>query len=283
MATIAAVHDLSGVGRCSLAAAIGVLTAMGHHCCPLPTASLSAQTGFEHYSSTDLTHQMREYLGRWDEMGLELDLFYSGFLGSPEQPEILADFLSQPHRRDMWVMVDPVMGDHGRMYPCFDREYLRALRRLLPHAHLITPNLTELCLLADRPTHALDQYTPKDCLDIAREICGGRLSQVVVTGIVQGDRVTNLAIDLERDFVAEIPSPYTHTSYSGTGDLFACVVCGSLAQGLDLRESVERAADFVRRAVALSEGADPRYGVHYEKCIHLLTQSYRGPTQYSDG
>ena len=149
---VAAVHDLSGLGRCSLSVILPVLSVMGIQCCPLPTAVLSAHTAFPAAKSAsflDLTPEMEQGTRHWRELGMDFDAIYSGFLGSARQISVLRQFIHDFRREDTLVLVDPVMGDHGKVYRTYTPEMCRLMGELAAQADLITPNATEAAILLE--------------------------------------------------------------------------------------------------------------------------------------
>ena len=182
---VAAVHDLSGLGRCSLSVILPVLSVMGVQCCPLPTAVLSAHTAFPAAKSAsflDLTPEMEQGARHWRELGMDFDAIYSGFLGSARQISVLRQFIHDFRREDTLVLVDPVMGDHGKVYRTYTPEMCRLMGELAAQADLITPNATEAAILleedyANAPTTqaGMENWLARLSLD-------GRRS-VVITGV----------------------------------------------------------------------------------------------------
>ena len=145
---VAAIHDLSGYGRASLTTIIPILSNMKVQVCPVPTAILSTHTGgFEGYSFIDLTDYMQEHIAHWKRLDLEFDCIYSGFLGSPKQIEIVADFIDYFGKKSKFIVVDPVMGDNGKLYSTMDNEMVVGMRKLIKKADIITPNFTEVMYL----------------------------------------------------------------------------------------------------------------------------------------
>ena len=274
MAQIITAHDLSGVGRCSLNAAIPILSAMGHHCLALPTAILSNQTGFGDYSYLDLTGEIPAYLEHWKRRSLRPDAIYTGFLGSEAQPAMIAERLISQYP-DAFVLVDPVMGDAGELYSCFDRNYVREMKRLVAHAHLITPNPTELFLLSDLPPDTdWSNLSDQEFLKIASEIASGTLKQIIVTGCRSKELAQILHIDLEHQAVYRLNYRDTGVGYSGTGDIFASVLCGAVMRGTPLAEAVKLASDFISLALGkLSPENDPREGIPFELYLGRLVSN----------
>ncbi len=273
---IVAVHDLSGLGRCSLAVVMPVLAALGVRACPLPTAALSAHTAFPPVGElvfTDLTHQMEGILAHWKALGAEFDGFYSGFLGSPEQMDILARHLPALRRPGFLAMVDPVMGDNGHTYRTYTAEMCEKMAELAAQADIITPNLTEAAILLG------EDYDPRpDAAKVSdwlhRLSLDGRRS-VIVTGVSAAPGQTGAAC-LERatgeTHIAQAPE--AAGCFSGTGDLFAAVAFGKLLSGAAPADACDVAAEFVSRAsqATLDRGGNPVEGADFEPLLGLLTR-----------
>lgn len=281
MKKVALINDLSGFGKSSLAAAIPVISVMGIQACPLPTAVLSAQSEFEHYHCVDFTEEMDHFTEQWKRMGESFDGIYSGYLASPAQMEKVKHFLNVFGNEKVLYLADPVMGDHGQTYDMFSEDFLTEMKLLTKEASVITPNLTELCLLADEDYQALvSQKDSPDYLTQIEEICkklaekANREQTVIVTGILQqkpeGEFIGVLAVSAEETHFVE--TPHTGKSFCGTGDLFASVVCGSLIKGLTVAEAIEKATGFLQPAIeeASREGSHRNYGVPFEKYLSLL-------------
>lgn len=274
MKQIIAVHDLSGFGRCSLSVVMPTLAAMGVRACALPTAYLSAHTAFppcEHAVFLDLTAQMEATLAHWEELHAQFDGFYSGFLGAPEQMEILERCLSHQRRDGFLAMVDPVMGDGGKPYRTYTPQLCRKMAQLAAHADLITPNLTEAAILLN------EDYDPSPAPEKAaawlrRLSLDGRRS-VIITGLsLQGDALGAGCFDRETDRVEFAQAPLAHGVFSGTGDLFASVALGKLLAGESLPAATQAAVEFVSLAAraTLERGGDPVEGADFEPLLHLL-------------
>lgn len=247
---IAAINDFSGFGRCSLTVSIPIISAAGIQCCPLPTAILSNHTGYNDYYFDDYTDRMKPYYRKWQKLGLHFDAIYSGFLGSERQIDIVSDFIEEFSSPDTIIIIDPVMGDDGRMYDTLTGELCRSLKKLAAHADILTPNVTEACILTDTP------YTAKPDEAAINTITDKLLSfgckNVVITGILMNNTIGNLICSSSGER-SMITSPLLGTSRAGTGDVFASVIAADIVNGLSLEESVKRAADFVSKAILLSD------------------------------
>ena len=281
MKKIALINDLSGFGRCSLTAAIPVISAMGIQACPLPTGVLSAQTGFDSYFCDDYTERMDCFINEWKKMNVSFDGIYSGFLVGPAQIKKVLLFLEQFKSENNLYMLDPVLGDNGEVIKIYNEEFLCEMKKLVRFADVITPNLTELCLLTDTNYKELTLYKKdEDYLERIEQIAKGLINttnpnlKMVVTGIIRQkddkEYIGNLVV--ENSASTYVESAYIKQSFSGTGDLFASVVCGSLIQGNCLDYSVKKAVDFLQTAIedAAKENVDSRHGVFFERYLSKL-------------
>ena len=270
---IAAIHDLSCFGRCSLTIALPVLSAMGCQCCPLPTALLSAHTGFSGNTFLDLTVEMGRIADHWAAMDLQFDAIYSGFLGSADQVDTVARFFDTFKKSDTAVIVDPVMGDHGTAYRTCTPELCRGMRVLAENSDVITPNLTEAALLLDRPYEEVRQA---DAYEVVRRLSVGGRRSVVLTGYFSEPGQTGaLCFDRDSGESKAVQTPREPQDFSGTGDLFASVLAGGVARGVPLFQAAQAAADFVRDCIArtLAEGLTEQDGVDFEPLLGQLTSS----------
>ncbi len=270
---IAAIHDLSCFGRCSLTIALPVLSAMGCQCCPLPTALLSAHTGFPGNTFLDLTVEMGRIADHWAAMDLQFDAIYSGFLGSADQVDTVARFFDTFKKSDTAVIVDPVMGDHGTAYRTCTPELCRGMRVLAENSDVITPNLTEAALLLDRPYEEIRQA---DAYEVVRRLSLGGRRSVVLTGYFSEPGQTGaLCFDRDSGESKAVQTPREPQDFSGTGDLFASVLAGGVARGVPLFQAAQAAADFVRDCIArtLAEGLTEQDGVDFEPLLGQLTSS----------
>lgn len=271
---VAAIHDLSGFGRGSLTAVIPVLSAMKFQVCPLPTALLSTHTGgFENYVFEDLTDLMQPIADHWKKLNIQFDAIYSGFLGSASQIDIVSNFIDDFSCADQIVLVDPVLGDEGKLYGPFDNEIVDEMKRLVEKADIITPNMTEACLLLDR------QYTENISVDNLKSWLKS-LSEmgpemVIITSVKAEDypdKSLVAAYNRMDNRFWQIECAYVPASYPGTGDLFASVLLGSLMQGDSLPIAIERSVNFVLTSIHTTFGHQipQRYGVLFERMLGSL-------------
>lgn len=278
---IAVINDLSGFGRCSLTAAISVIASMGVQPCPLPTAILSGQTGYPSYFYDDYIDKMDEFRREWKKMGVSFDGIYTGFMSDGRQIEKVFDFLDTFYRKKTFLLTDPIMGDDGRRFGLCTPEFLGMMKELTARADIITPNLTELCLLTDTDFRMIELMTDEKHLltiveQMARNVMDRGTKAVVVTGIRFTDssdgvqKMGNLAVTRKEKFLSAFP--FVGESYSGTGDLFASVIAGGRARGDKLEKSMETAGRLIGLALEDSvRGKVPRNdGVDYEQYLWML-------------
>lgn len=267
---VAAIHDLSCFGRCSLTIALPVLSAMGCQCCPLPTALLSAHTGFTGGSFLDLTEEMQRIADHWARIDIHFDGIYSGFLGSAAQIGTVRQFIGR-FRGTGLVVIDPVLGDHGQAYRTCTPELCNGMRRLAESADIITPNLTEASLLLEQSYETIQAIDPAET--VRRLSLEGRRS-VVLTGYSTGDGQTGaLCFDRADGSIQAVQVQRVPRDFSGTGDLFTSVLTGAMVKGVPLIQAAQAAADFVQSCAArtLAAGNTDGEGVDFEPLLGTLT------------
>ncbi|WP_339349800.1 pyridoxamine kinase [Bifidobacterium indicum] len=271
---VAAVHDMCGYGKCSLTAAIPILSAAGCDVCPVPTALFSAHTMFKDYTFHDTTEMLPGYLDAWRKEGVDLDGIYSGFLGSAEQVDIIRRMYREYPRA--LRLVDPVMGDGGAMYPTYTEEMCKAVVRLVDGADLLMPNLTEVSLLTGLPYEGQDLNDDQVEKRLARLLEMGARN-VIIKGIDRGDgKLRNFVASANQDGAGgkrELVHEKLPFMIHGTGDAFASSLCGAVFAGRGLADAAQIAGEFVRSAMQHTRN-QPNYqerGVSFELDLGLLT------------
>ena len=250
---LALINDVTGFGRCSVTVELPIISALKIQCCPLPTALLSVHTGFANYFMDDFTDRMENYIDSWKKNSLNFDAIATGFLGSAAQIDITRRVIKNFPAA---VIIDPVMGDHGKIYRTYTPEMCRRMRELLEFADLVTPNLTEACELlgASYPAGGVvsDSQMATMAANIAAKTRGGR---VIITGISldidDGTNITNIVFDGGQiDFVT---SKKIGSDRSGSGDVFFAVAAASWLNGETLTNATRKAANFVGKCIAHAE------------------------------
>lgn len=280
---IAVINDLSGLGRCSLIAAISTISAMGVQPCPLPTAILTAQTEYPTYYCDDYTDKMEVFRQEWKKLGKRFDGIYTGFVASEEQIGHIFDFIHTFKEEDTFLLVDPVMGDDGIQYDMFTPKLLEEMRRLAKCADVITPNLTELCLLTKASYSELSKIREyrtllKEITVLARAFMEEGPEHVIVTGVRFTDEkeqamMGNLYVTTKEAQMYAFP--YIGGSYSGTGDLFASCLAAGIARGDAVQKTIQMAGEFLEMALtdSVREQIPEQDGVNYEKYLWKLMKS----------
>ncbi len=266
---VLAINDISCVGKCSLTATLPILSACGVECTVLPTALLSTHTGgFTGYTFQDLTEEIPKITAHWKSLGLRFDYVYSGYLGSIAQIDLVIRITKELLAPNGKLIVDPVMGDNGKLYDGFTREYVAEMRSLCKMADYILPNETEACYLTELP-YPLGENTTNALQKLAK-LC----PRPIITGIARENKIAMA-------YMEENPSLIQQENVSGffcgAGDVFASAFVACLANGKSQAESIAIASEFVSACIRRSarEIPDKRYGLPFEKEIFSLLQKLR--------
>lgn len=273
--SVAAIHDLSGFGRCSLSVISPVLSVMGVQSVAVPTAVLSTHTGgFGDVVMEDLTSYIPQALAHYKRIGLSFDCIYTGFLASSEQIDHCVDFIEA--YPNALTVVDPVMGDNGRTYRTYTDQMCKRLLDLVHRADVITPNKTEMFLLLQEPFDPMPlTFSRAKSYLVKLSELGPK--QVIVTGVELADMtVSNIGYDRDTNTFWRVVCHYVPQSYPGTGDVFASIVVGSLLNGDSLAIAMERATRFLEMTIkaTYSYGTDPKQGILLEKNLGWLVKAH---------
>ena len=266
----AVINDFSGFGRCSIAVALPVLSAMRVQPCALPTAILSNHTGYPSYHFDSYTEKMRPYANEWKKLDLRFDTIFSGFLGCSEQIDIVLDFFKDFKSGNNIIIVDPVMADNGKIYSTYSKELCDKMKSLAEHADIITPNVTEACILAGEE-YVGEDISKEFAKKLADKLSGG-VRSVVITGIASKDTMTTFVFDKESGEYHSVNTKRIKESYPGTGDLFASVLCGAVTNGSSLLEATQFAAKFVEETTEYTSHFDTDHndGISFEPFLDKL-------------
>ncbi|MCF0230805.1 MAG: bifunctional hydroxymethylpyrimidine kinase/phosphomethylpyrimidine kinase [Enterococcus sp.] len=272
---IAAVHDLCGYGKCSLGVAIPVLSAAGCDVCPVPTAVFSNHTAFPKWFAHDVTDDLQEYIDIWEEIGIDIDVIYSGFLGSEKQVELICE-LYERYPNALRV-VDPVMADHGKVYPTYTPKLCAAMAKLSCKADILTPNLTEACIILDRKWHG-SNIEDSEAAEILSYLLESGAKSVVLKGIQRDNDTKILNFVGNKDNgkmeVQQTENDYIDCALHGTGDLFCSAMLAAILDGKTLYDATVFASDLICEAIPLS-AKQPEYkdrGVSFEPLLGKITE-----------
>ena len=268
---VAAIHDISGLGKCSLTAALPVLSAAGVSVGVLPTAVLSTQTGgLNNYTYRDLTPDLRGIMAHWRSIGIKFDAIYSGFLGSFEQADIVLDFATKFKSENAVFLCDPAMADNGELYNTFDDSFVDQMKKLCSMADIITPNVTEATLMLGReyikPPYTVE-YIEQLIFDLSDSLY---VNNIVLTGVELSDnQIGAAAYNSKTGKISYSLRKKIEGMFHSTGDLFASSLLGAILNDFDISKACEIAIDFTVSSITktVEIGGDSRFGLCFEKCL----------------
>lgn len=297
---IAVINDISGFGRCSITVALPIISHMRLQCCPLPTSILSNHTGYEHYFFEDYTKNMREFMKNWKLLDLTFDGIATGFLGSKEQIRIVEEFIAEFRTEATKVIIDPVMGDNGVLYPTYTKAMQEEMRHLAACADILTPNLTEACFLTGTP-YKEDGWKREELFDLAEHLSDLGAKKIVISGIVMGDYLGNVVYEsneIDRSNRSDdhsidrlkscgysgdgheeteklqkiIRTRRVAAERAGTGDVFSSILAADAVNGVELADSVRKAARFIQECMKITDQRKipPEDGVCFEELLFRL-------------
>ena len=273
MPRVAAIHDLSGFGRSSLTVIIPVLSTMGIQVCPLPTAVLSTHSAYPDFHFRDLTNDLNPIIDHWEQLSLRFNAIYSGYMGSAKQINIVRGFIRDFEQPDQLIIVDPVLGDNGKLYRSFSDEMVKNMKGLVCDANVITPNLTEASLLLGESY--TENMTETELKQWAKRLYNFGPETVIITSAPVTDsrgKTSVIAYNRVDNRYWKVVCDYLPASYPGTGDAFASVITGSLMQGDSLPIAIDRAVNFISMAVRATFGYNysTSEGILIEKVLPSL-------------
>lgn len=266
---IALINDITGFGRCSVAVELPIISALKVQCCFVPTAILSNHTGFESFYFDDYTPNMQVYIDEWKKLGLSFNGIASGFLGSAEQIHIVKTFIEEFADEGTNVIVDPVMGDYGKIYSTYTEEMCSLMKELAGLADILTPNLTEACILTDTPYH--NEWHERELKELSCRLMDIGPEKIVITGIQQGTYIANYCCEKGKDSFY-VKTMKVGTQRSGTGDIFASIIAADAVNGVEFKDSVKKASSFIKKCILKSIELDIPLtdGVCFEEVLHTL-------------
>ena len=266
---VAAIHDISGFGKCSLTVALPIISAAGIETSVIPTAVLSTHTGgFTGFTYRDLTEDIMPIVYHWKTLDITFDGIYTGFLGSFEQVHLIEQTIDKLKTEKTVVVIDPVMADNGELYAIFSKEFPKEMAKLCKKADLLIPNLTEASLLLEEPYMADGTYTQADIEGLLKRLSDLCQGDVVLTGIsFEPEKLGAAVYERKTDKIAYAFTQRIEGYYHGTGDVFASAVTSGVLNGFTLAQSAQIAVDFTAAAILRTKnaGTDIRFGVNFEQ------------------
>ena len=268
MKRVLSIQDISCIGKCSQTVALPVISAMGIETVILPTAVLSAHTAFDGFTFKDLTDEMPKIMRHWDSMNIKFNAIYTGYLGSEKQVEIVEEIFEK--HKEALIMVDPVMGDNGRLYTGFEPEFAQYMKKLCRYADVILPNITEASYLTGEKY--IENGGKEYICRLAEKLLALGAKNVVITGVTESSRVGALLYNEKESF--EYLTDKVNKSFHGTGDVFAAAFCGAAISGKNYKEAVKCAADFTLESIKCTDESN-WYSINFEKALPKLIESIR--------
>ena len=274
MKRILTIQDISCFGKCSLTVALPLLSSMGVETAILPTAVLSTHTLFKNYTCLDLSGQLKPVTGHWKQEGITFDAIYTGYLGTEEEIDTVIDIIGTFRNENTLVIVDPAMGDNGKLYAAFDEHYARKNADLCAVADIVDPNITEACFLTGLPYR--ESYPEDYIRELLLALAGLGTKVPILTGVSLGEGKTGaMGYDSAEKQFFSYQNARVPASYHGTGDIFSSVLAGAFVLGLNRNDALEIAADYTALTIAetLKNPGNPWYGVDFEATIPALIRA----------
>ena len=263
---ILTIQDISCYGQCSITVALPILSAWGYETAILPSAILSTHTsGFKNFTVHDLSNEIPKIINHWKNEGIKFDALYAGYLGEVGHIDQVIQIKNELLNDDGFFVLDPVMGDNGKLYPAFNDDYVKAIRRLIKEADIILPNLTEACFLTN--SEYKESYDETYIRDIVNKLIALGAKKIVLTGIAYEKEATGVFVYDGNEFHHFVHQKI-NKSYHGTGDVYASTFLGAYLGHHDLMKSAIIAADFVVEAIKNTlDDPSHNYSVKFEPLL----------------
>lgn len=271
MKRILTIQDISCVGKCSLTVALPIISALGVEAAILPTAVLSTHTMFKDFTFKDLTDEIAPIAKHWKKEHIDFDSIYTGYLGSIEQIDVIANLFDQFKTKSNLIIVDPVMADNGKLYPAFDEAFAAKMATLCAKADIIVPNITEASFMTG--TEYRESYDENYIKEMLRKLAGLGANISILTGVSFSEGTLGvMGYDKEKEEYFYYKHEKIDVNFHGTGDIFASTLVGAIANGLTWKEAIPIAADYTAKCIRLTlDDKNGRwYGVNFEEGIPYL-------------
>ena len=243
---IAVINYVSGFGRCSISVSLPIISALKIQCCPIPTSVFSNHTGFESFYYTDFTEHMEAYIKEWQKLNLRFNGILSGFLGSVEQISIMKMFLNHFKTENNVTVIDPVMGDYGKLYATYSPQLAEKMAELVGFADILTPNLTEACILTN--TEYRTDMSEEELNAICQKLSAMGPEKIVISGLERGEDLENFIFQKGKDYVT-VMEHKVGPCRSGTGDVFSSIIAADAVNGVPFADSVKHASSFIAKVL----------------------------------
>ena len=264
---ILTIQDISCVGQCSLTVALPIISAFGIETCILPSAILSTHTaGFKGFTCLNFTEEFKKIIAHWEKEKINFNAFYTGYLPNKEQINIIKEIFNKfSINNNSLKIIDPVMGDNGKLYPGFDLNFAQAMKSLCLNADIILPNLTEACLLTGYEYK--EKYDEDYIFNLIKKLEELKVKIIILTGISYDENTTGVIV-VENGKTKYYKHRKIPKSYHGTGDVYSSVFVGSYLKGMNAYDSACAAADFVVECIEYTiKDTSHWYGVKFEPLL----------------
>ena len=268
MKRILTIQDISCFGKCSLTVALPLLSAMGVETVILPTAVLSTHTLFKGFTCKDLSDQLAPITAHWKQEGITFDAVYTGYLGTEEEIDTVIGIINTFRNDNTLVIVDPAMGDNGKLYPAFNEHYAKKNAGLCAVADIADPNITEAAFLTGLPYR--ETYSEDYIRELLHALADLGTKTPILTGVSLSEGKTGaMGYDAEKGTFFHYQNDRIPVAYHGTGDIFSSVLAGAFVLGADRTDAIKIAADYTAMTIAetLKNPENPWYGVDFEATI----------------
>lgn len=266
---IVTIQDISCYGQCSITVALPILSACGYETAILPTSILSTHTsGFNGFEYKDMDEELDRFLKHWDREGLGFDAIYTGYLGSVSLMDFTIRAIKQLKKENSLVIVDPAMGDKGKLYPAFNEEYALKMREFIKEADIILPNITEAAFMSGFPYQ--DKYDKEYIEKLLKGLSKYTSAKIILTDVSFQKNATGVYI-YDNGYFQYYKHHKIGNGYHGTGDIFSSTFVASYLKNHELYLSVKMAADYVYRCINYTQSdKDHWYGVKFEPLLNGL-------------
>lgn len=266
---IAVINDFSGYGRCSITVSLPIISVKKIQCCPVPTAIFSNHTGYDSFYCNDYTEHMQNFIDEWKKLNLSFDGIYTGFLGSEHQIDIVKKFLNDFKKDNTLVIIDPVMGDNGKLYPTYSNSLKTKMFELVKYADILTPNLTEACFLTN--TEYSEHISKDDLLKMCEVLSLEGPKKIVISGILLDNNIGNFIYEKGKK-PRMLKVCKLGDTRAGTGDVFASIISAECVNNTEFFDAVKIATDFISKCIDYTNtlGIDSTDGVCFEQFLTEL-------------
>lgn len=271
---IVTIQDLSCFGKCSLTVALPIISAMKTETVVIPTAVLSTHTsGFENFTFHDMSEDILHIAEHWKTLNLNFDAIYTGYIASAHQLENTKKFIDKFKTEKNFVLIDPVMGDDGNLYPGFTKDFAKKIAQFCCQADVVVPNLTEAAYILNEPF--VEDYDEEYIQGLLKRLCNIGIKNVILTGVsLSPEKIGAVSYSRENGEYYSYFTERKSGKFHGTGDIFASVCAGAMVRGATIKSAMRLAVDFVLKCIKATLGSEQEhwYGVKFEECIPYLAQ-----------